>query len=149
EYLPPSFDITDVARPTALFSYLVHIIRDFKTDQGNNLNYFAQDLITKNDLTQEQMKRIAQGEKITTSFRKLMMKYYSLADHYRQKSRQAITNSREYLAPRYTLSLEIVYELYSLVFSRIDIERGSFTTKELTPTPEEVQSKVKQVFANF
>src|SRR4030042_2264898 len=32
-FLPPAFNITEIARPCAIFSYLVHIIRDFQKDQ--------------------------------------------------------------------------------------------------------------------
>jgi phytoene/squalene synthetase len=149
EYLPPSFDITHIAEPTARFSYLVHIIRDFQADQQNNLNYFAHDLVVQNRLTQDQLKRIAKGGNIPPAFRNLVNEYYSLADRYRQKSRQAITDAREYLPPQYALSLEVVYELYSLVFNRIDPKRGIFTTEELTPTPEQVQDTVGQIVANF
>ena len=35
----PEIDIIEVARPCAIFSYLVHIIRDFQKDQVNHLNY--------------------------------------------------------------------------------------------------------------
>ena len=38
EYFPKDLVISDVARPCAIFSYLVHIIRDFQKDQFNNLN---------------------------------------------------------------------------------------------------------------
>jgi phytoene/squalene synthetase len=39
-YRPPEYDSREAARPLALFSYLVHIIRDFQKDHLNNLNYF-------------------------------------------------------------------------------------------------------------
>lgn len=53
EYIPANLVISDVARPCAIFSYLVHIIRDFQKDQFNNLNYFALDILKKNGLTAE------------------------------------------------------------------------------------------------
>ena len=40
-YKKPIFDVIEAARPCAMFSYLVHIIRDFQKDQHDNLNYFA------------------------------------------------------------------------------------------------------------
>ena len=49
--------ISDVARPCAIFSYLVHIIRDFRKDQLNNLNYFAVDILEKHGLTAENLRR--------------------------------------------------------------------------------------------
>ena len=44
-YMPPQFDVKRVATPCAIFSYLVHIIRDFQKDHLHNLNYFADDLM--------------------------------------------------------------------------------------------------------
>ena len=38
KYVAPKFDVKDVATPCAIFSYLVHIIRDFQKDHLNNLN---------------------------------------------------------------------------------------------------------------
>ena len=45
KYDNPPFDVKWAATPCAIFSYLVHIIRDFQKDQLNNLSYFADDLI--------------------------------------------------------------------------------------------------------
>ena len=36
-----------------------------------------------------------------------------------------------------------------MVFERIDIENGSFTTKELTPTSEEIKERVWQTIIGF
>ncbi len=57
DYIKPSFDVREAALPCAIFSYLVHIIRDFQKDQFNNLNYFADDLATKHGLTEKGFKR--------------------------------------------------------------------------------------------
>ena len=54
-YINPPFDVKWAATPCAIFSYLVHIIRDFQKDQLNNLSYFADDLIVKNKLTRKKL----------------------------------------------------------------------------------------------
>jgi len=36
-----------------------------------------------------------------------------------------------------------------LPFERIDIKKGTFTTKELNPTPEEIKERVWQVIVGF
>jgi hypothetical protein len=36
-----------------------------------------------------------------------------------------------------------------MVFERIDLENGTFTTEELNPTPEEIKERVWQVIAGF
>jgi phytoene/squalene synthetase len=141
-YYPPVFNVKKTARPLALFFYLVHIIRDFQKDQANNLNYFAENLMRENGLNSQTLKEIAEGKKIDDGFRKLMKKYYSLAEHYRKKARTAMEKIEDCLEPRYKLSLEIIYSLYLQIFERIDIHKGSFTSAELTPLPKEVKERI-------
>lgn len=56
----------------ALFSYLVHIIRDFQKDQLNNLNYFSLDILEKNKLTVNNLGEIARGASIPGGFRNVI-----------------------------------------------------------------------------
>jgi hypothetical protein len=143
-YDSPEFDVKKVSTPCAVFSYLVHIIRDFQKDQLNNLTYFADELIAKNGLTRKDLKDMAHGGEIKQGFRNLIREYYAVADEYRQKTYDAITCIRPFLAPRYQLSLEIIFNLYLMVFERIDIEHGNFTEKELNPTAAEIKERVYQ-----
>jgi hypothetical protein len=53
------------------------------------------------------------------------------------------------LEPRYQLSLEIIFGLYLLVFEKIDVQNGRFTTEELNPTPEETKERVYKTIMNF
>jgi hypothetical protein len=53
------------------------------------------------------------------------------------------------LEPRCQLSLEIIFALYLMVFERIDIENGTFTSKELNPTWQEIKERVGQVIERF
>lgn len=148
-YHTPQFDIRKVARPLALFAYLVHIIRDFQTDQKNNLNYLADVLITENGLNRQKLRGIAEGEKITPGFRKLMEKYYNFAEYYRQKARWTLDKAGVYLEQRYRLSLEVIYSLYLQIYERIDLQRGGYTTAELSPSPEEVQDRIGLTISSF
>ena len=149
KYYVPSFDVREAATPCALFSYLVHIIRDFQKDQLNNLNYFADDLILKNNLTRNELQEIAHGKKATPGFRNLIRIYHSLAEENRERTHKKIEEIRPLLEPRYQLSLEIIFSLYQLVYERIDLNNGSFTTEELNPTPEETKERVYQTIINF
>ena len=148
-YEIPPFDVREAATPCAMFSYFVHIIRDFQKDQLNNLNYFADDLILKNNLTREQLSEIAHGVKPGKDFRNLIKVYYNLADEYRQKTSDMIGKISPFLEPRYRLSLEVIFNLYLMVFERIDIEKGNFTTNELNPTPEETKERVYKTISQF
>jgi len=148
-YEPPQFEVKWASTPCAIFSYLVHIIRDFQKDQLNNLNYFADDLITRYGLNRKILHDFAGGKHVNTNFRKLIEHYYSLADEYRLKTYDIIREIRPLLAPRYQLSLEIIFDLYLMVFERINLKNGKFTTEELNPSAEETRERVYNVIMNF
>ena len=144
KYTSPNFDVKKVSTPCAVFSYLVHIIRDFQKDQLNNLTYFADDLVLKNNLTRKDLKEMAHGGAIKQGFRNLIREYCGIADDYRNKTYRAITDIWPCLEPEYQLSLEIIFNLYLMVFERIDIDHGNFTKAELNPTPDEIKRRVYQ-----
>lgn len=148
-YSDPPFDVKWAATPCAIFSYLVHIIRDFQKDQLNNLSCFADDLIIKNNLSRQILREFAEGKPVNLDFRNLIKYYYTLADEYRLKTFEIIKEIRPLLEPRYQLSLEIIFDLYLMVFERIDPVNGSFTTEDLNPTPEETKERVLNVIMNF
>ena len=148
-YNNPSFDVREAATPCAIFSYLVHIVRDFQKDQFNNLNYLADDLIRKYGLSRLDLKKFAQGAPVNDGFRDLIREYCTLADDYRKKTRDVIDRIGPAMEPRYRLSLEIIFSLYQMVFERINPEIGNFTTYELNPTPEETRERVWETILNF
>lgn len=148
-YRAPSFNVRDAATPCAIFSYLVHIIRDFQKDQKNNLNYFADEKINHYNLTRKELLNIAEGAEVTDNFRNLVNDYYTLAGEYRLKTLEMISKIRPFMGPRYQLSLEVIFDLYLMVYERIDIKKGRFTTEELNPTPDETRERVYQTIMNF
>jgi phytoene/squalene synthetase len=147
-YSEPIFNVREAAYSCAIFSYLVHIIRDFRKDQNNNLNYFADDLIEKHGLKRSDLSEMAKGATVNEGFRKLILEYYRVADEYLVKTYDCINRIWPYLEPRYQLSLEIIFELYVMVFERIDIKKGTFSTEELNPTPEESRQRVYKTIIN-
>lgn len=149
QWQDPSFDVRTASTPCAVFSYLVHIIRDFQKDQKNNLSYFADDRIVANDLTRDRMRLIGAGEPVTQGFRNLMKEYYELADDYRKQTWQVLERIGPLLEPRYLLSLLIIFNLYLLVFERIDIVKGSFTGLELNPSAAEIYGRVARTIMEF
>jgi len=148
-YINPSFDVREAATPCAIFSYLVHIIRDFQKDQFNNLNYFADNLIRKNKLTRQDLNNIAHGAPVPDRFRDLIREYYTLADGYAKKTREIIEKIGLAMEPRYRLSLEIIFSLYLMVFERINLKKGNFSSYELNPTPEETKERVWETITKF
>lgn len=149
DYADPPFDVRWAATPCAIFSYLVHIIRDFRKDQLNNLTYFADDLIVKNGLSRKDLREFAEGRPVNEGFRNMMSLYYSLAEEYMLKTRDVLEKIKPLLEPRYQLSLEIIFDLYLMVFERIDLKNGQFTTEELNPKPEETKKRVYRKIISF
>ena len=148
-YREPSFDVREAATPCAMFSYLVHIIRDFQKDQFNNLNYFADELVEKNGLSRKELRNIAHGSPVTEGFRNLIGEYFNLADDYRKKTFKILEEIKPKMEPRYQLSLEIIFSLYLMIFERIDPGKGNFTSFELNPTPEETRERVLETIEKF
>jgi len=144
-YYPSEFDVVEAARPCAIFSYIVHIIRDFQEDQQNNLNYFATDILSKNHLSPSDLKEMANGSPITPAFRNVIREYHALATQYSEKTLVAIEKLSPGLSGPYLFSLHLIYHLYRHVFDRIDIEKGVFTKDELNPTPREIRSTVLEL----
>lgn len=149
EFREPAFDVKEAAMPCAIFSYLVHIIRDFQKDQLNNLNYFADDLLDLHGLSGQDLNDIANGSPASREFRNMVKVYYHLADEYRLKTYEVLRRIKPLMEPRYQLSLEVIFDLYQMIFERIDVENGSFTTSELNPTPEETKERVYKTIIRF
>lgn len=145
----PAFDVRTVATPCALFSYIVHIIRDFQKDQLNNLNYFAEDTLTQNGLTSSDLKNIAHGAPVSRGFRNMIKQYYELAGIYKQQTFEIIEKICPLLEPRYRLSLHVIFSLYLMVYERINVEKGSFTGAELNPDPHEIRDRVYTTLSEF
>lgn len=145
----PSFNVIDVARPCALFSYLVHIIRDFQKDQFNHLNYFAIDMLNKNGLTPPDLEKIAHGAYIPASFRSVIEEYYIQAKQYSDDTLAVLDEIKNEVDARHYLSLQIIYNLYLMVFERIDVEKGRFTKDELNPTPAEIKQRVIETINRY
>jgi len=148
-YSVPKFDIRLAARPLALFSYFVHIIRDFQKDQLANLSYFADNKLKQNHLTRKDLYCVAEGKPISSSFRNLMADYFSITDYYRLKARLVLDDTIPLLEPKYQLSLEMIYNLYYQIFERINVDSGDFSESELNPDPNEVKNKIQQTVDNF
>jgi len=149
KFIEPVFDVQKAARACAMFSYLVHIIRDFQKDQLANLHYFADDLVAKNGLDRIQLNAMAHGAPIAPGFRNMIREYMVVADEYRLKTYAIIQEIKPHLCPRCQLSLDIIFNLYLMVFERIDASNSSFTTQELNPTAEEVKKRVHETILAF
>jgi len=148
QYVIPGMNLTSIARPCSIFSYLVHIIRDFQQDQHDNLNYFADESISNHDLNHKEIKEIAKGNPVTNNFRDLIKEYLNQAELYKRETEKIIDQLAPFLSPRYLLSLEIIFNLYKQVFEKVDHINGNFSAKELNPSPSEMRACVIDVIEN-
>jgi hypothetical protein len=89
------------------------------------------------------------GAPVLPGFRQMMRAYWLLADEYRIRTYETIQEIRPFLEPKYRLSLDIIFNLYLMVFERINVEHGSFSTMELNPCVGEVKNRVYQTILNF
>jgi len=149
EFILPKFDICKAARPLAIFSYLVHIMRDYEKDQTRNLNYFPNDILKRHKLTADEIQNLCISGIVDDRVRSLFADYKRVADYYRKKALNSVNNTIPYLKPKYQLSLNLIYSLYLQIFDKIDCENGSFSTAELNPTPAEVQEQIDFTVKNF
>ena len=148
-YSRPTYDIRLAARPLALFSYLVHIMRDFEVDQRNNLDYFADWIMHDCGIRREDLRTIAMTNKPTAAFRQLMARYRAIGEFYRAKARAQVDATLPLLAPRYQLSLEMIYSLYLQIFDRINPETGEFSAGALNPEPQELRAQIERTIDHF
>jgi phytoene synthase len=148
-YRVPPFDVQRAARACAVFSYLVHIIRDFQKDRLEHLNYYADDLLVKHGLDQAQLDAMAQGSPIVQGFRDMIREYLAVADEYRIKTYDIIQEIKPLLCPCCQLSLDIIFNLYLMVYERIDPATSGFTSLELQPTADEIKLRVYETITAF
>ena len=148
-YREPPYDIRLAARPLAVFSYLVHIIRDFEKDQKENLQYFAGNLLKRFLLEPADLRRIADTRRVPPAFRELMAEYVRIAEYYRVKARQVVDRTLPLLEQRYRVSLEIIYQLYLQVFERIDPMNGAFDARGLQPSAAEIENRIRIVIEKY
>ena len=149
KYQIPQYEIRTAARYLALFSYLVHIIRDFQKDRKNGLNYFADFYLEKYNITDIDLDNVALENEIPDNFRQMIAKYFSITEYYRNKARNQIDRIFPLIDKRYQLSLELIYHLYLQIFDKIDPVNGKFTSKELNPTESEIQSRINLTINSF
>lgn len=144
----PNFDIRNGARALALFSYLVHIMRDFEKDQKNNLNYFADDILDEIGISKDSLKNFAESKLPDEKLIKLFSRYKYLAGYYKQKAEQTLSRLLPLLESRYQLSLQIIYSLYLQIFDKIQPDKA-IVFSETNPTPSEVQRRIDLTVSKF
>lgn len=144
-YVLPAMNLREVSRPCALFSYIVHIIRDFEKDYKENLVYFGKDLLKKYNLNDKDLYDVAHGNSIKGGFRDMIGEYCTYAEYHKRQTIKEIEKLSQVLEPKYLLSLNMIFQLYLFSFNRIDIIHGSFLSEELNPGREELKEQIRLI----
>ncbi len=148
-YVPATFDIHNAARGLAVFSYLVHILRDFQKDQLRNLNYFADDILRDCELDARQLREIVGHGEMDWRIIHLFAEYKSLAADFQKEARETLERILPRMGCQYQLSLQIIYGLYSHLFEKIDAKNRTFSETDLNLSPDEVKSKIELTVKTF
>ena len=149
KYKAPSFDIRKAARPLAIFSYLVHIMRDFEKDQRRNLNYFADDILQKCGLNKDELNQMVQRQSSVDRIMMLFAEYKGLAGYYQKHAGETFKHLLPEMTPKYQLSLHIIYSLYSYLYEKIDPQNQTYSETDLNLSPAEVQQRLNLTVSNF
>ncbi len=144
-----AFDIRKAARPLALFSYLVHIMRDFEKDQRRNLNYFADDILLRNGLNKDELNEMVRKQSTDDRIRALFSEYKRIAAYYQKFALKTFKHLLPELAPKYQLSLHIIYSLYSHLYEKIDPHHQAYSETDLNLSPFEVQQRINLTVSSF
>ncbi|MCH9031473.1 MAG: squalene/phytoene synthase family protein [candidate division Zixibacteria bacterium] len=118
-YQPGARELRPIARPLAVFSYMVHIMRDFRADTHGDLDYFPIRFKKEFNVTDLDISRAADGDQ-SRNFDAMVKRYWSVALRYFKRARrEADIFSRE-LQPRYKFSLGLIQSMYELIFRRFE-----------------------------
>ena len=151
-YLPPAYDIRWAAQPLAIFSYLVHIMRDFRKDQLSSLNYFPTRLLALEGLTPETIRRMAgtpTDGPCPPALRNLFRRYKRLAGYYGRMARVRLERIEHLLARPYRLSLELIYQLYNQILERVEPDEAAFSPDRVDPPAEVVRARIQETLDRF
>ena len=143
----PNFDIFAKARDLALFSYIVHILRDFRVDVRENLYFLDEHLLQKYGLDRQALQRIAQGGEYGAAFTEVLRKCVARGEQLRKRARATIDGLAANLEPRYRFSLEVVYDSYLAMFERIDVENPDLD--RLATSVEEAAERLSTLYFRF
>jgi len=118
----PSFDIHDAARPLAIFSYIVHILRDFKKDfmaGARPLIYIDLETSEMFYVSEEEMARTVTSGRQSLKFTKMIKWYFNRLTWFQVRARLTLDHLAAQLPDDGRFALDFIYELYSATAGKI------------------------------
>ncbi len=137
----PSFDIHEASRPLAIFSYLVHILRDFKKDfTGGESPLIYIDLETTDmfNIDDNELADNANGWNQSLKFTKMVMWFFNRLTEYQVKAEAMLDSIDDKLPPDGRFALRFIYELYSKTAAKISDQQYILVREDLNLTSDEV-----------
>ncbi len=140
-YTPAPVDIFQSARPLAMFSYLTHILRDFRKDAEEGLEYFPESTRRFFSITTNDWKSSADGSQ-TVNFTAMVKRYHQFSSKYRSQSIVENNPITPFLGEANRFSLHLIWDLYSQIHESI-VEADYILDPQLIhPTKSEIYNRV-------
>ena len=141
QLIRPTFDIQEAARPLAIFSYLVHILRDFKKDfiAGEKpLIYIDMETTDMFYVDEKELAKNATGWHQSLKFTKMIMWYFNRLTEFQVKAEHMLDEIAPYLPEDGLFALRLIYELYSETASKISDRQYILVREDLNLTKDEI-----------
>lgn len=139
---PAPVDPFASARDMALFSYLTHILRDFREDFSEGLEYVALDLRKRFSVSDAIWKNAGAGDQ-APEFTELVRFHYHLARRYQERARVERLAVRPHLTAQYRFSLTLIWRLYSQILDKIEQAEFSLDPELIHPSRDEIVSEIQ------
>lgn len=143
-YTPAPVDCYTSARPLAMFSYMTHIMRDFRDDFALSLEYIPLSMRKHFDISHKQWESAGGGIQ-SDNFTSMIAGYHKLAAGYREKSRPASLPIYSHLDAEYRYSLEVIWELYAQIHDNIKKANFQLDPALIHPSAEDVFARLESV----
>lgn len=143
-YVSAPVDCYTSARPLAMFSYMTHIMRDFRNDFAQSLEYIPLSMRKQFDVSQKQWESAGGGNQ-SDNFTSMIASYHKLAAGYREKSRPAGLPVYSHLDEEYRYSLEVIWELYAQIHDNIEKANFQLDPALIHPGAEDVFERLELV----
>ncbi|MFQ5608254.1 MAG: squalene/phytoene synthase family protein [Candidatus Zixiibacteriota bacterium] len=140
-FRPAPVDCYTSARPLAMFSYMTHIMRDFRRDFSEGLEYFPQNMRDWFGVSPRDLRAAGAGEQ-TERFSAMVRGYHTLAGGYRERARPSSLPICTHLCEIYRFSLTVIWELYSQIHEKIAEADFDLDPELIHPAVDEIYARI-------
>jgi len=139
-YQPAPIDIFESARPLALFSYLTHILRDFRQDTAEGLEYIPRNMRRHYAVSADDWQAAATGAQ-SPGFTAMVTNYHTFAGRYRLKSVVTANPVYQFLDESTRFSLHLIWELYAQIHDAIADANFVLAPELIHPTTTDIYQR--------